>query len=99
MRAPPFIAALCRGGIENRELAFELVCGAVFWCNRHCRTSPVVLEGLWGQAWPKIGRKPTRRLRIENQQSAAVSISQRRMFMTAHDLFADFVWMLLANCA
>ncbi len=26
--------------------------------NRHCRTSPVVLEGCWGQVWPKIGRKP-----------------------------------------
>ena len=51
-------AALCRGGIENRELALELVYGADFWCNRHCRTSPVVLEGFWGQVWPKIGRKP-----------------------------------------
>jgi hypothetical protein len=34
-----------------------LVCGADFWCNRHCRTSPGVLEGFWGQVWPKIGQK------------------------------------------
>ena len=46
-------------GIENRELALELVCGADFWCNRHCETSPVDLEGFWGQVWPKIGRKTT----------------------------------------
>ena len=39
-------------------MALELVCGADFWCNRHCRTSPVVLEEFWGQVWPKIGRKP-----------------------------------------
>jgi hypothetical protein len=30
----------------------------IFECNRHCRTSPVVLEGFWGQVWPKINRKP-----------------------------------------
>ena len=59
-------------GPLSHEMALELVCGADFWCNRHCRTSPVVLEGFWGQVWPKIGRKPTRKLRIENQQSAAV---------------------------
>jgi hypothetical protein len=40
------------------EIALESVCGAEFWCNRHCRTTPVVLEGFWGQVWPKIGRKP-----------------------------------------
>ncbi len=68
------IAALCRGGIENPELALELVCGADCWCNRHCKTSPVDLEGFWGQVCPKIGRKPTRKLRIENQQSAAVIV-------------------------
>ena len=39
-------------------MALELVCGADFWCNRHCKTSPVVLEGFWGQAWPKICQKP-----------------------------------------
>ena len=43
-------------------MALELVCGADFWCNRHCRTSPVVLEGSWGQVWPKIGRKPTQQI-------------------------------------
>ena len=26
----------------------ELVCGADCWCNRHCATSPVDLEGFWG---------------------------------------------------
>ncbi len=39
-------------------MALKLVCGADFWCNRHCRTSPVVLEGFWGQVWPKISQKP-----------------------------------------
>ena len=38
-------------------MALELVCGADFWCNRHCRTSPVVLEGFGGQVWPKTGQK------------------------------------------
>ncbi len=42
-------------------MAFELVCGADFWCNRHCRTSPVDLECFWGQVWPKINRKPARK--------------------------------------
>ncbi len=39
-------------------MVLDLVCGALFWCNRHCRTSPVVLEGFWRQVWPEIGRKP-----------------------------------------
>ncbi len=39
-------------------MALELVCRADFWCNRHCKTSPVVLEGFRGQVWPKISRKP-----------------------------------------
>jgi hypothetical protein len=55
-----------RGSLEGgefrilncHEMALELGCGADFWCNRHCRTSPVVLEGFWGQVWPKIGGKP-----------------------------------------
>ena len=39
-----------------------------FWCNRHCRTSPVVLEGFWGQVWPKIDRKPEKsEYRIANE--------------------------------
>ncbi len=50
------------GGGEFRiqncdEIAFKLVCGAHLWCNRHCRTSPVVLERFWGEVWPKICRK------------------------------------------
>ncbi len=44
------------------EMALELVCGADFCCNRHCKTSPVVLEGFGGQVWPKIGRKPTQQI-------------------------------------
>ena len=50
-------------------MVLELVCGADFWCNRHCRTSPVVLEGFWGQLWPKIGRKPAHKseFRIANE--------------------------------
>ncbi len=27
------------------EMALESVCGADFWCNRHCKPSPVVLSG------------------------------------------------------
>ena len=58
-----FIGFRFIGGSELRipnchEMVLELICGADFWCNRHCRTSPVVPEGSWGQVWPKIGRKP-----------------------------------------
>ena len=50
------------------EMVLELVWGADFWFNRHCRTSPVVLEGFWGQAWPKIVRKPEKsEFRIANE--------------------------------
>jgi hypothetical protein len=31
----------------------ELVCGDIFWCNRHCKTNSVDLERFWGQVWPK----------------------------------------------
>ena len=49
-------------------MALELVCGADFWCNRHCRTAPVVLEGFWGQVWPKIVRKPEKsEYRVANE--------------------------------
>ncbi len=46
------------GGGEFRipnchEMALELVCGDDFCCNRHCRTSPVVLAGFGA----KFGRK------------------------------------------
>jgi hypothetical protein len=43
------------------EMTLEFVCGADFWYKRHCRTSPVVLEGFWGKVWTKIGRQPTRK--------------------------------------
>ncbi len=41
------------GFFWRHEVALSLVCGADFGCNRHCRTSPVVLEG------SKFGRKST----------------------------------------
>ncbi len=53
---------------NSHEIVLELVCGTEFWCNRHCRTSPVVLEGFWGQVWPKIGRKPEKtEYRVANE--------------------------------
>ena len=61
------------GGCDFRipnchEMVLELVWGADFWFNRHCRTSPVVLEGFWGQAWPKLGRKSEKsEYRIANE--------------------------------
>ncbi len=56
-------------------MALELVCGAELWCNRHCKTSPVVLEGFCGQVWPKICRKPTRKFpaRLPSGMSAVGS--------------------------
>ncbi len=49
-------------------MALELVCGADFCCKRRCKTSPVVLEGFWGQGWPKIGRKHEKsEFRIANE--------------------------------
>ena len=49
-------------------MVLELVCGADFWCNRHCRTSPVVLEGFGGQVWPTLGRKPEKsEYRVANE--------------------------------
>jgi hypothetical protein len=63
------------------EIVLEMVCGADFWCNRHCRTSPVVLEVFWGQVWPKIGRKQAKSeyrianepLRVYNRDSVATA--------------------------
>jgi hypothetical protein len=44
-----------------------LVCGVDVWCNRHCRTSPVVLEGFWvGLA--EIQPKTCPKVRILNCQ-------------------------------
>ncbi len=39
-------------------MVLELVCGVDFCCNRHCRTSPVVLESGFGATFgPNIGGK------------------------------------------
>jgi hypothetical protein len=32
-----------------------------WWCNRRCRTSPVVLEGCGGQVWLKIDQPTTQK--------------------------------------
>ena len=42
------------------EVALELVCGADVWCSLHFKTSPMVLDGFWGNIWPKPDRTPTR---------------------------------------
>jgi hypothetical protein len=48
--------------------------GGDFWCNRHCRTSPVVQEGFWGQVWPKICRKPEKsEYRVANEPLSKAS--------------------------
>ena len=47
-----------------------------FWCNRHCKTSPVVLEGCWGQVWPKIGRKPLKS--TENRKNPNTEVPMNR---------------------
>ena len=59
---PPWVPEGSLAGVCLRhEMALELVCRADFWCNRHCRTSPVDLEGFWGQVWPKICRTTARK--------------------------------------
>jgi hypothetical protein len=40
------LESILAGFVWLHDMALELVCRADFWCNRHCRTSPVVLEGL-----------------------------------------------------
>jgi hypothetical protein len=35
------------------ESTNDFVCQAEFWCNWHCKTSTVDLEGFWNQACPK----------------------------------------------
>ena len=40
------LEGILAGFVWLHDMALELVCRADFWCNRHCRTSPVVLEGL-----------------------------------------------------
>jgi hypothetical protein len=47
------------GVVIHLALTLELVYGADFWCNRHCKTNPVDLEGSRGQVWPNNGRKWT----------------------------------------
>ena len=63
----------------NRYVEEELVCRCDFllcvccYCSRHCKTSPVVLEGFGSQVWPnpKMGRKSARqfpaRLQVPSQ--------------------------------
>ncbi len=36
-------------------MALELASGADFWCNRHCKTNPVDLEGSRGQVLVVLG--------------------------------------------
>ena len=54
------------------EMVLELVCGADFWCNRLCRTSPVVLEGLWGPSLaenrPKTGKNQNSELPVNRYE-------------------------------
>ena len=52
----------------RHEMALELVCRADFWCNRHCKTSPVVLEGLWGPSLAENRPKTGPTIRIQNCQ-------------------------------
>ena len=62
-------------------MALELVCGADFWCKRHCRTSPVVLEGFWGQVWPKIRRKQEKsEYRIANEPLSKAKNKHEHIF-------------------
>ena len=57
--APPDLAGPPR---STQERTCEIWNGD-FWCNRHCKTSHVVLDGFGGQVWPKIGRVPPPPLR------------------------------------
>ena len=45
----------------RHELALEFVCRAEFWCNRHCKTSHVDLDGFAGQVLLSIGQKSAHR--------------------------------------
>jgi hypothetical protein len=51
---PDFVVA-ARSGLRI------LVCGGDLWRSRCCKTSPVDLEGFWGQVWQEIGRKLARK--------------------------------------
>jgi hypothetical protein len=49
-------------------MALELACGADFWCNRHCKTSPVDPEEFWG-IWPNIDQKQEEtKLKYQNSE-------------------------------
>ena len=41
------------GCFWRHEMVSELVYQADFWCNRHCRTSPLVLEEVEAVVWCK----------------------------------------------
>ncbi len=50
------------------DMALELVCEVHVWCNRHCRTSPVVLERFWGPSLAENQPKIDPKIRIQNCQ-------------------------------
>ncbi len=79
-----------------RDMASELVCGDDFWCNRHCKTSPVVLEGFWGQVWPKISRKLEKsEFRVANEPlSLGDQDSRNAMEPVDGSEFFAFAWDL-----
>ncbi len=52
-------------------MALELVCGVDFWCNLHCRTSPVVPEGLGA----KFGRESAKNLEKSEYRVATEPLS------------------------
>ncbi len=80
-------------------MALELVCGADFWCNRHCRTSPVVLEGFWGQVWPKISRKPEKtEFRVANEPLRPVVIAVADISSLASKFEIHFVAVFCEGC-
>ncbi len=60
-------------------MELKLVWGANFGCSRHCRTSPVVLEGFWGQVKPKLDKKPRQtknsEYRIANEPLRLLTVS------------------------
>ncbi len=53
-----------------------------FWCNRHCRTSPVVLEGFWGPSLVEDRPKPEKsEFRVANEPLSKF-VGFRRASMT-----------------
>jgi hypothetical protein len=88
---PAIYSALLGASLEGVSSEFrtvtkwpqDLVCGANFWCNRHCRTSPVVLDVFGGQVWPKIGRRPAQKsdLRLGNEPLSLSKLSLSAEFL------------------